>query len=142
MIVIDTNVISELMKPTPSADVLGWFSEQRSSDLFLTAVTEAELRAGAAVMPPSVRRELLISNIDAMIVEDFAGRVLPFDSDAAQNYAVIASSRRSIGRPITFADCQIAAISRSRDAALATRNTKDFEHCGISVVNPWVKGQA
>ena len=137
MIVVDTNVISELMRPTPEPAVMAWFSEQDPAELYMTAVGEAELRAGAAILPAGQRRDRLAAEIDAVVREDFAGRVLPFDSAAARAYADIAAARRSEGRPILEADCQIAAIARARDAAVATRNVPDFEHCGIAVIDPW-----
>ena len=136
MVVIDTNVVSELMRPAPEPAVLAWFSRQRSTDLYLTAVSEAELRAGAAILPAGRRRDRLAAEVDAVVREDFAGRVLPFDSAAARAYAAIAASRRSAGRPILEADCQIAAIARARDAAVATHDVADFEHCGIAVIDP------
>ena len=142
MVVIDTNVVSELMRPAPEPAVMAWFSRQDSADLYLTAVSEAELRAGAAILPSGRRRDRLAAEIDATVREDFAGRVLPFDSAAAEAYAAIAASRRSMGRPILEADCQIAAIARARDAAVATRNTADFAHCEIAVVDPWADGGA
>ena len=142
MVVIDTNVVSELMRPTPALAVMAWFSRQDSADLYLTAVSEAELRAGAAILPSVRRRDRLAAEVDAVVREDFAGRVLPFDSAAARAYAAIATSRRSVDRPILEADCQIAAIARARDAAVATRNAVDFEHCGIAVIDPWADDRA
>ena len=142
VVVIDTNVVSELMRLTPEPAVMTWFSAQDSAELYLTAVSEAELRAGAAVLPAGRRRERLAAEVDAVVREDFAGRVLPFDSAAARAYAAIAASRRSMGRPILEADCQIAAIARARDAAVATRNGADFEHCGIAVIDPWTEDRA
>ena len=139
MIVIDTNVVSELMRQTPAPAVMAWFSAQDSAELYLTAVSEAELRAGVAILPAGRRRERLAAEVDAVVEQDFAGRVLPFDSAAARTYATIAASRRSVGRPILEADCQIAAIARARDAAMATRNGADFEHCGIAVIDPWAR---
>jgi len=137
MIVIDTNVISELMRLEPDPAVLAWFSGHDSAELYLTAVTEAELRAGAAILPAGRRRDRLAAEVDAMVREDFAGRVLPFDSAAARAYGDIAATRRSLGRPILEVDCQIAAIARAADAAVATRNSADFEHCGIALIDPW-----
>ncbi len=142
MIVLDTNVVSELMRLVPDPAVMAWFSGQDSAGLHLTAVSEAELRAGAAILPAGRRRDRLAAEIDAVIVEDFTGRVLPFDSAAAKAYAAIAASRRSLGRPITEANCQIAAIARARDAAVATRNAGDFAYCGIVVIDPWTAGPA
>lgn len=140
MIVIDTNLVSELMRREPAQNVLAWFSEREAATLYLSAISEAELRTGAAILPKGRRRDRLAAEIDAMIGEDFAGRVLSFDSAAAKAYATIAADRRSAGRPILEADCQIAAIARSRSAALATRNVKDFEGCGIEVIDPWTGG--
>ena len=142
MIVIDTNVVSELMRPTPAPAVMAWFSGQDSAELYLTAVSEAELRAGVAILPAGRRRERLAAEVDAVVEQDFAGRVLPFDSAAARAYAAIAASRSSVGRPILEADCQIAAIARASDAAMATRNRADFGHCGIAVIDPWAGDRA
>ena len=142
MIVIDTNVVSELMRPTPAPPVMAWFSGQDSAELYLTAVSEAELRTGVAILPAGRRRERLAAEVDAVVEQDFAGRVLPFDSAAARAYAAIAASRSSVGRPILEADCQIAAIARASDAAMATRNGADFEHCGIAVIDPWAGDRA
>lgn len=137
MILIDTNVISELMRPNPSPVVLAWFGRQDAMALYLSAVSEAELRRGASILPDGKRRETLMSAIDAMIAEDFAGRVLPFDSAAAAAFAAIYLDRRNAGRPISFPDCQIAASARAHGAEIATRNVADFEGCGVAVVNPW-----
>lgn len=137
MILIDTNIISEIMRPNPSPAVLAWFGGQDTSALHLSAVGEAELRRSAAILPDGKRRDRLIAEIDAMIAEDFAGRVLPFDSVATQAFAVIFVDRRNAGRPISFPDCQIAATARAHGAAMATRNVADFEGCGIVVIDPW-----
>lgn len=137
MFLIDTNVISELMRATPAPSVLNWFSTQDPSTLYLSAVTEAELRTGIAILPAGQRREALRVALDATVAEDFEGRVLPFDTDAAKTYAEIAAMRRAAGRPIADADCQIAAIARAAGATVATRNQRDFEGCGVDLVNPW-----
>ena len=137
MIVMDTNVVSGSMRLTPDPAVMAWFSVQDSAELYLTAVTEAELHAGAAILPVGRRRDRLTAEVDSMIREDFGGRVLPFDSAAAKAYAAIAAARRSLGRPILEADCRIAAIARATGAAVATRNAADFEHCGIALIDPW-----
>ena len=137
MIIIDTNVVSELMRATPDPAVLAWFAGHAADTLFLTAISEAELRTGAAILPVGQRRDRLVGAIDAMIDQDFAGRILPFDSPAARCYAETAAARRAAGKPIMDADCQIAAIARACNAAIATRNVKDFEGCGIDVINPW-----
>ena len=137
MILLDTNVISELMRAEPAQAVLDWFAQHDASDLFISAITEAELRTGVAILPDGQRRDRLQAAIDAMIDQDFQSRVLPFDSLAAQAYAEIAAQRRAAGRPIAEADCQIAAIARATDAPIATRNVKDFDGCGVRVINPW-----
>ena len=136
MIVIDTNVVSELMRQTPAPAVMAWFSAQDSAELYLTAVSEAELRTGVAILPAGRRRERIAAVVDAVVEHDFAGRVLPFNSAAARTYAAIAASRRSVGRPFLEADGQIAAIAHASDAAMATRNGADFEHRGIAVIDP------
>lgn len=137
MILLDTNVISELMRPEPSPAVLDWFGAQDAANLFISAVTEAELRTGLATLPEGPRRDRLQSALDGMVEEDFPGRVLPFDGAAARAYAEIAARRRAAGRPIAEADCQIAAIAMAAGAPVATRNVKDFDGCGIELINPW-----
>ncbi len=137
MIVLDTNVLAELMRPSPAPDVVGWVAAQPTASLFTTTVTQAELLYGIAVLPPSKRRDTLTALVEGMFAEDFNLRVLPFDAAAAHEFAPIAAQRRAIGRPIAQFDAQIAAIARSRAAAVATRNTRDFEDCGILLSNPW-----
>ena len=141
MILLDTNVVSELMRPAPAGAVLAWFAAQEAHDLYLSAIGEAELRRGAAMLPAGKRRDQLIATIDAMIAEDFAGCILPFDSNAAQAFVLVFLERRAAGRPISFADCQIAATARAQGAAIATRNTADFAGCGIAVIDPWAHQQ-
>ena len=141
MILLDTNVVSELMRPAPSKAVLAWFASQEATDLYLSAIGEAELRRGAAMLPEGKRRAQLMAAIDAMITEDFAGRILAFDSSAAQAFVLVFLERRAAGRPISFADCQIAATARAQGAAIATRNTADFAGCGIAVIDPWAHQQ-
>jgi predicted nucleic acid-binding protein len=141
MILLDTNVVSELMRPGPSVAVLSWFAAQQASDLYLSAIGEAELRRGAAMLPAGKRRDQLMAAIKAMITEDFAGRILPFDSAAASALVLVFLERRAAGRPINFADCQIAATARAQSAAIATRNTADFAGCGIAVIDPWAHQQ-
>ena len=140
MIILDTNVVSELIRPTPDAGLVSWVIQQAAMDLYLSATTEAELRYGAAILPAGRRRDNLFQAIEGVLLEDFAGRILPFDSGAAQAYALIASARRAAGRPIGHFDCQIAAIARFREAQVATRDEEGFQGCGIEVVNPWEGG--
>jgi predicted nucleic acid-binding protein len=137
VIVLDTNVVSELMRPMPSPAVETWMNAQPASGMFISAVTEAELRYGLALLLDGKRQRRLLAQAEAMLAEDFAGRILPFDSAAAKAYAPIAAARRLAGRPISQADAQIAAIAASRGAAIATRNVSDFAECGIAVLDPW-----
>ena len=136
-VLLDTNVVSELMRRTPDPAVAMWAAGQPLNSLFFSAVGEAELRYGAAVLPTGHRRETLVSDIERMLGDAFESRVLPFDRDAARAYANIAAMRRSAGRPVAPADCQIAAIARSRRMAVATRNVRDFKDADIEVVDPW-----
>lgn len=137
MILLDTNVLSELMRPAPSVAVDAWLSGQPVAGTFISAITEAELRYGLALLPEGQRQRRLLAQAEAMLAEDFAGRILPFDSPAAVAYARIAADRRSAGRPISQADAQVAAIAVSRGATVATRNVADFEGCGIALIDPW-----
>ena len=137
MIVLDTNVVSELMRDEPRAEVLVWLDGRPSRELFVTAVTEAEVRAGIAFLPAGERRRGIAEAADRLLGGLFAGRVLPFDSGAARVYTEVAAARRTAGRPVSLADGQIAAIARSRGMALATRNVRDFADTGVDLVNPW-----
>jgi predicted nucleic acid-binding protein len=137
MILLDTNILSELMRPIPEAAVERWLANQPVASVFISTITEAELRYGVALLPKGKRRSDLSMALQDMLVEDFKGRILSFDSPAAIAFADIAADRRQAGRPITQADAQIAAIARSRGAVLATRNVSDFEECGVDVINPW-----
>jgi predicted nucleic acid-binding protein len=137
VIVLDTNVVSELMKPSPSPAVLAWMSDQTLDDLFTTTITMAEVLFRIELLAKGKRRDQLLHEAEAMFAEDFAGRILSFDEQAARVFALIAAARRIHGRPIGASDAQIAAISRTHGAALATRNTHDFEGCGVRLINPW-----
>lgn len=141
MYILDTNVVSELMRPAPNPVITAWVAEHPPSSLFLTAVSEAELRFGLAIMQPGKRRDGLNAALERMLRTGFASRILPFDSEAAGAYAGIAATRRRLGRPIAGADCQIAAIARLRRMAVATRNVRDFEDTGIEVFDPWNAGE-
>ena len=136
-VLLDTNVVSELIRKAPDPAVETWATGRPLEDMFFSAVSEAELRYGAAILPAGRRRESLISDIERMLRDAFEDRILPFDSDAARAYADIAAARRSTGRPVAPADCQIAAIARSRDMAVATRNVRDFEDIDVEVFDPW-----
>ena len=137
MFLLDTNVVSELLRPSPEPVVETWVGNRRATDLYFSAIGEAELRYGVAILPAGRRQTALASAIEAILREDFVDRILPFDSGAAQEYADIAAARPSAGRPFAPADCQIAAIARSRGMAVATRNVRDFEDIEVEVVDPW-----
>lgn len=137
MIILDTNVVSELLRPLPEQRVERWLSALDGTGVFLTTVTEAELRLGVALMPDGRRRTGISLMLDRILREDFAGRKLPFGNPAAEAFAEIASARRAAGHPMAQADCMIAAIARSVRASIATRNVKDFKGCGIEIINPW-----
>ncbi len=136
--ILDTNVVSEPMRPSPSRAVLDWLSESHEGGPpFVTTITVAEILFGIELLPGGKRRDQMLAQAEAAFAEDFVGRVLPFDEDAARAFPGIAVRRRAQGKPIADLDAQIAAIARSRDAILATRNTADFEGCGLRLVNPW-----
>ncbi len=137
MIVLDTNVVSELMRSAPEPAVLTWIDAIQAATVFVSAITRAEILYGIALVPDGKRRDRLEQAAQTAFATYFRGRILPFDSEAADAFAPLAASRRQAGRPISLADAQIAAIARSRGAELATRNVPDFEGCGIEIVNPW-----
>jgi predicted nucleic acid-binding protein len=137
VIVLDTNVLSELMRSAPDVSVTSWVGTQSASNLFVTTITQAEMLHGVLLLPRGRRRDAIEAAVDAMFEEDFAGRILPFSSLAAHAYAEIAVARRQCGRPISQFDAQIAAIAKSAGADVATRNVTDFEGCGIKVIDPW-----
>ena len=137
MILLDTNVVSEMIRSTPEPSVEQWFAAQSSNEVYICATTEAELRFGVALLPGGRRRSLLAADIERMLTTVFSGKSLAFDSPAAIEFAALASDRRRAGRPITIADAQIAAVARCHGAALATRNVSDFEGCGVDIINPW-----
>lgn len=136
MIILDTNVLSELMRPNPSAQVVSWVGKQPTMELFTTSITEAEIFYTIELLTRGKRRDGLLAAAEAMFQDDLAGRILDFDSEAARVFSRIAVRRRAMGRPISHPDAQIAAIAQLRGAVLATRNTADFANCGIRVIDP------
>jgi toxin FitB len=136
MIVLATNVVSELMRPSPAPAVVAWLRRQARGSLTTTAVTIAEITFGLARLPAG-RRTAQLQLAAADVLASFPGQVLPFDGAAAARYGEIAATRERAGHPIDALDAQIAAICQIRRAPLATRNTKDFVSTGIDVLDPW-----
>ncbi len=137
MLILDTNVISEILRPEPNQTVVTWFESQPRHQLFTTAVTQAEILYGITLLPKGSRRQKPLEVAQLIFEEDLESRILPFDGDAATHYAEIGAARRSSGRPISQFDAMIASIARLHGAKIVTRNTSDFEDCGIEVINPW-----
>ncbi|WP_428488437.1 type II toxin-antitoxin system VapC family toxin [Rhodopila sp.] len=137
MIVLDTNVISELMRSQPNPQVLAWAAAQPRATLYATSINRAEILHGIAALPKGRRRIALAEAAAAMFDEDLANRVLPFDDAAASHYAHIVVSRRLAGMPIEAFDALIAATALVAGAAVATRDISGFEGCGLTVINPW-----
>jgi len=138
--VLDTNAVSALLLPEPPSAVLSWMERNQLSDMHLTAVNEAELRYGIEIMAPGKRRRALEAALEGWLEDSFEGNILPFDSNAAKAYVQIAAKCRSLGRPISVADCMIAAICRAHSFTLITRNERHFRDAGIHTVNPWTIG--
>jgi toxin FitB len=141
MIILDTNVVSELMRPAPAPVVLAWLRQQTGSNLFTTAITAAEIRYGIARLPNGKRRDDL-AHAASEVFTAFPDQVLPFDDAAASAYADLVAQRERLGAPIDGFDGQIAAICHSHHAMLATRNVKDFHHTGITTTDPWQDGSS
>ena len=138
MIVLDTNVISEAMSSSMNPAVSRWLSAHPTSTLFTTTISLAEILYGIEMLPKGKRRDGLLLVAEDMFIKLFAQRVLAFNESAARAFAPIAVNRRLSGRPIAIFDAQIAAIAKAQGAPVATRNTTDFEHCGVALINPWV----
>ena len=137
MLILDTNVLSEVMRPAPDGRVLNWLDEQSADSLWVTSITMAEIMYGIGRLPQGKRQAQLNEMALVMFAEDFAGRIAVFDEAAALHYAELACSRAQLGRPISMADAQIAAICRANSATLVTRNTKDFELLNLALIDPW-----
>lgn len=137
-ILLDTNVLSELMRPQPSTLVLDWFAQQNNSTFYTSAITQAELLLGVALLPSGKQRNAFADAIERMFDQDFVGCCLPFDELAAYEYAALVAVRSQVGLPISTEDAQIAAIALQKGMALATRNTKDFLGIGkLVLLDPW-----
>lgn len=137
MSVLDTNVISELMRPEPHAVVFDWVAAQPRASLYTTTISQAEILAGIAILPSGRKRQFLEAAARAIFEEELAGRILPFDEGAARCYACLFAMCKEAGRPIATADLMIAAVTRAQDASLVTRNTRYFDACGIPLIDPW-----
>ena len=137
-VLLDTNVLSELMRPQPSPVVLGWFAQQEGSDFYTSAITQAEMLLGVALLPGGKRRDAIADAVEQMFEQDFVGRCLPFDELAAHEYAALVATRNRIGMPISTEDAQIAAIALHHGLSLATHNTKDFRKISeLVLLDPW-----
>ncbi len=137
MILLDTNIVSEVMKPAPADRVLRWLDDQETEDLYLSTITVAEISFGIRILPDGRRRNTLTGRFEDFVARGFNQRILPFDTAAAYLFGDIMGHRREMGRPMSFPDGQIAAIARTHHFALATRNVDDFDHCGVEVLNPF-----
>ena len=137
MILLDTNVVSEVMTVVPSKAVLGWLNHHDSNSLYVSTITIGEIEYGLRALPVGKRRLQLKEKFERFISEAFAERVLVYDEAAACTYGDLMGIRKELGRPMSVPDGQIAAIARSRGLAVATRNTRDFEDCGVDVINPF-----
>jgi len=138
VIIVDTNVVSELTRDRPDGRVISWFDAQPHTTLYLTSITAAELLFGIQGLPDGRRKAVLGSAVGRLLETGFAGRILPFDFAASISYSGLAATRSRMGRPIQIADCMIAAIALSAgDGVVATRNTTDFERIGLDLINPW-----
>ena len=137
MILLDTNVVSEPLRPAPDERVIAWIDAQPLETLFLSAITVAELRAGVALLPAGRRRTGLHQSLETRVLPLFAGRVLPFDLACTQAYAALMSAARAAGLAITSADGYIAAIAAANGLAVATRDTGPFKAAGAAVIDPW-----
>jgi toxin FitB len=137
-ILLDTNVLSEVMRSRPDQIVVTWLASQQRPNVFVSAITQAEMILGARLLPDGKRRHTLEQALGAMFNLRFSNRVLAFDVNCANHYADIVATRQKRGKPIGPLDAQIAAIAQARQLSVATRNTRDFEGCGITLINPWL----
>ena len=137
MVILDTNVLSEVLKPVPDAGVLGWLARQDRAEVFTTAITQAEILYGLELLPAGKRQLQLRAAVGQMFTTEFQDRILPFGMEAAAIFPLVVADRTRAGRPISQFDGLIAAICRAHGLALATRNVRDFEGCGLEIVNPW-----
>lgn len=140
MIILDTNVLSALMRAVPERAVVEWLNQQPAQSVWITSVTLFESHFGLALLPPGRRRKSLESAFARLLEEDLEHRVLPFDEAAAEQAAVLAAARQRAGRPVDVRDTQIAGIAQARRASIATRNARHFEGLSVPVLDPWAAG--
>lgn len=139
MIILDTNVISELMKSEPNQQVIAWLDQQDPVTLFTTSITVAEIVYGLDVLPSGKRRDYLEAAFNQVLIDAFKHRVLIFDESAAHVYGKLMENRKTLGKPLSVLDGQIAAIARANQMRLATRNTRDFFDCELNLINPFLE---
>jgi predicted nucleic acid-binding protein len=137
MIILDTNVLSAMMRPRPDVHVVAWLDKQARSSVWITSVTVLEIQFGLQILPVGKRRSLLIGTFDSILADDIGGRVAPFDTSAAECCAELMAARHKKGRPVESRDTMIAGIALACHATLATRNVPHFEDLSVTVVNPW-----
>jgi toxin FitB len=137
MIIVDTNIVAEMMKTSPAQVVVSWLNDQEASELFLTTITLGEIGYGLEILPRGRRQLQLEQGFERLVAEAFESRILAFDEEAARHYGVIMGRRKEIGRPLGILDGQIASIARAKGYAVATRNVRDFVHCGVEIINPF-----
>lgn len=137
MILLDTNIISEMMRPSPTIEVMTWLDAQKKEALFISSVTIAEITYGLHILPEGKRRKDLLDAFQQIITKLFKYRILTFDERAAYVYGEIMGHRKKLGKPLSVPDGQIAAIAHLNNAILATRNVRDFNHCHLKLINPF-----
>lgn len=137
MILLDTNVVSEVMRQKPSDNVLNWLNKHSNGNLLISSITIAEICYGLRILPVGQRQQLLQARFEQFVSEGFAGNIIDFNEPAARTYAEIMGVSKEKGRPMSLPDGQIAAIAQANHLALATRNIIDFESCGIKLINPF-----
>lgn len=140
MILLDTNVVSAVMTPRPEPLVLEWLDRQDTVTLYLSTITIAEIGYGLRVLPDGKRRRHLAERFEHFVATGFEQRLLSFDQRAAHEYAEVMGHRKEIGRPLSIPDGQIASVARANHLAVATRNVRDFEECGLGLINPFAAG--
>lgn len=141
MILVDTNVVSEVMKVAPSATVVEWLNQQKSSSLYVSTITLGEIEYGLRLLPVGKRRLQLKESFERFVSLAFTQRILVYDEAAARHYGEVMGLRKEMGRPMSVPDGQIVAIARANGLKVATRNTSDFKDCGVDLIDPFLPTQ-